>query len=220
MLAGVPSAGKSTLFNRLLGRERAVTDAQPGTTRDTLVEEHTFDARARAELCDLAGLDEALSGRSIADARAQEQARAALGEADVVVWCDPQGRFETGPLDVRPFAPDARLLRVRTKGDLASDDAGGLSVCALDGSGVPALERAIADALAELDRSSTSGVVARHDSALREARAAMAEALELEDDEEIAGSMRAALDALTPIAGRVHPDDVIGRIFATFCIGK
>ncbi len=220
VLAGAPSTGKSTLFNRLLGRERAVTHAAPGTTRDTLVEEHRLDGRLAVELADLAGLDRALSARSVADAGAQAGAERAMAEADVVVWCDPTGRFEGGGLDLRTMAPETPFVRVRTKGDLADAEVRGLSVCALDGAGIGALERAIADACLGLDRSGAGAVVARHDAALRNARTAIAEALGLEEAEEIAGCMRIALDALAPIAGHVHPDDVIGRIFATFCIGK
>lgn len=218
VIAGAPSAGKSTLFNRLLGRERAVVDEAPGTTRDRLVERCTPDGRADVDLCDVAGLDEALAGRSVADAGAQERARAALGEADVVVWCDPAGSFEGGGLDLRPWTTGATLLRVRTKGDLARErEHAGLSVCALDGAGIDALQRAIADTCAE---SGGGAAVARHAHALRETRSALAESQELTEAEEVAGTLRLALDALAPIAGRVHPDDVIGRIFATFCVGK
>lgn len=101
VLMGPPSSGKSTLFNALLGRERALTDARPGTTRDVLVEE--FDLVAgdgpgaggtgtlgrtsgrpamRVQLVDMAGLDEP---RLLLDHQVQQQARSMLGRADLVL---------------------------------------------------------------------------------------------------------------------------------------
>jgi len=232
-LAGAPSAGKSTLFNALLGRSRAVVAPEAGTTRDVLRETLTLDDQSpglSVTLVDLAGLDAALSLRGTVDAESQCAAQRALASADVVVHCDPTGRFN--PL---PVEGDRVTLRVRTKADLpgSGDDAtGAISVCALDGWRIGALRRAIADAaLATASRAGDDlAVLPRHVAALSKARAAIDDAIprveatadqgRIHDEEIVAGLMREALDALGEISGRIEPDDVIGRVFAHFCVGK
>jgi tRNA modification GTPase len=231
-LTGAPSAGKSTLFNALLGRARAVVAPEAGTTRDALREILSLDDQSpglSVSLVDLAGLDAALSMPGTVDAESQRAARRVLASADVVIHCDPTGRF--GPL---PGEGGPITLRVRTKADLpgggSTPDA--LAVCALDGWRVGALRRAIADAaLATVSRSGADlAVLPRHVAALTKAQAALDDAIRrvrqvdahgrLHDEEILAGLMREALDALGEISGRIEPDDVIGRVFAHFCVGK
>ena len=230
VLAGAPSAGKSTLFNALLGRRRAVVDESPGTTRDALREPIRLGdgpLATEATLVDLAGLDGALVGG--ADGAAQDAARRAIGDADVVLWCDPAGRFDAGELP----PTEATILRVRTKADLpGAPVAGVLGVCALDRWNLDALRRAMRDGV---EASGARGaealiVLPRHREALSRAVSALDEAIalvapvraepRLPDAELIAGAMRAALDAIGEVSGRIDPDDVIGRIFASFCVGK
>jgi len=231
VLAGAPSAGKSTLFNALLGGERAIVDEAPGTTRDVIAERIELPGvggEMAVALVDLAGLDGALAGRSALDAGAQRAAREAIECADVIVACDPAGRFD---LDL----PGKPTLRVRTKADLVGAGAGAgasLGVCALDGWNLGPLRRALADAVLALGPGAggAGDVIPRHGVALRRARGELSEArrrlevdLEarhLSEPEVIAGSMRAALDELGGVVGEVSPDDVIGRIFASFCVGK
>lgn len=232
-LAGAPSAGKSTLFNALLGRARAAVAPEAGTTRDALRETLVLDDQSpglSVTLVDLAGLDIALATRGPADAESQRAARRALASADVVVHCDPTGRFGLLPIDGEPVT-----LRVRTKADLPGSregESGALAVCALDGWRVGALRRAIADAaLATTSRAGDDlAVLPRHAAALTKARGAIEDTVSrlddtdgdsrLHDEEIIAGLMREALDALGEISGRIEPDDVIGRVFAHFCVGK
>jgi len=219
-LAGAPSAGKSTLFNALLGKARAQTSPEPGTTRDVLREELDLSSEGpsfgRVELLDLAGLDEDASGAIAGEA--QRAARAALREAEVVVWCDPGGRFEA----LGGLGSDARVIRVRTKADLAvGQTADALAVSALDGSNLGALRRAIADAA--VGGQGRDAILPRHRAHLSGAVRAIERALDpatVGDAELIAGELRAALDEVGALVGRVGPDDVIGRIFSTFCVGK
>ncbi len=226
VLAGRPNAGKSTLFNALLGRSRAVVSPIAGTTRDAL--EETVDlsgvlpGAGPVTLVDLAGLDGSVSG-GVAG-KGQTRAREAIERADTVVHCDPSGRFEG--VD----AGSAPIIRVRTKADLPGPDGEepDVRVCALDGWNLGALRRAIAEHACASRAGGTTTVVARHRRALAEARARIADAAAVarEDGERLrqpeaaAGLLRGALDAVGELCGRVSPDDVIGRIFATFCVGK
>jgi tRNA modification GTPase len=225
-IVGRPNAGKSTLFNALIGKTRAIASDLPGTTRDVLAEPLDLSpdhAGAGAILLqDLPGLD--LAPRTEADRAAQQAARQALAAADLLLACDPSGRF-----DLDDLPPDRPVLRVRTKADLADPAAatdGGLAVCALDGWRLAALRRAIADAA--LAPRASGATVPRHRAALAEALARIRDARSsvtpqrhaLHSPELTADALRLALDALGSICGRITPDDVIGRVFASFCIGK
>lgn len=228
VLAGRPNAGKSTLFNALLGRRRAVTSGAPGTTRDALRETMDLTGVAgaspggveRVVLVDLAGLGEGAVDRL--DEAAQRLALEQVRGADVVVVCDPTGRFD---VEV-PGGGERTVIRVRTKADLPVGARRGADVelCALDGWNLDVLRRAIADGVAAAGGGSPRVPLARHRRALRSALADLGEAASLvgsgAPEELVAGALRGALDALGELCGRISPDDVIGRVFATFCVGK
>ncbi|MFI4896865.1 MAG: tRNA modification GTPase [Phycisphaerales bacterium JB059] len=216
VLVGEPNAGKATLFNALLGRERAVTHDAPGVTRDVLIEplDPALPGAPPVRLADLPGLDAtATAGR---DLDAQRQAHEAIARADLLVQCDPTGRFP--PIEHAP--PGAPVIRVRTQADRPGDrPSGAISVCALDGYHLDALRRALADAPLGVSPS----VLPRHGAELARALDALDEAIgvaPLGELELTAAPMRTALDALGELTGEISPDEVIGRVFATFCVGK
>jgi tRNA modification GTPase len=236
VLVGRPNAGKSTLFNALLGRRRSVMSESPGTTRDVVEERLELPAEGSAWamraviLADMAGLVEAL-GRSEADRAAQAAARQSIEHADLIIHCDPDGSFEDP--GVSPGATP--VLRVRTKADRPSvrsaDTDGVIRVCALDGWNLAELKRAMGAALGGASAGAAhAGVVPRHQRALREARGALSRAIaavtpdehapRLGSPELVASEIRLALDAMGEITGHVTADDVLGRVFAVFCVGK
>ena len=251
-LLGAPNAGKSTLFNTLLGRTRAIASPTPGTTRDALEEELDLSADApgagRIMLIDVAGLDAALAERTRVDALAIDAARAALERSDALLWCDATGEFDVRGIErVVPgiFGNSTRpVLRVRTFADRAWRNAptpipGGtaiarsreaIPVCALDGWNLAPLRRAIAGAACSASAGAIAALIPRHRLALGVASERLAAALalatpdlasgRLKAPETVADALRAALDALGELVGELSPDDVLGRVFATFCIGK
>ncbi|HRQ72104.1 MAG TPA: 50S ribosome-binding GTPase [Phycisphaerales bacterium] len=221
-LVGPPNAGKSTLFNALLGRRRAVVSDVAGTTRDALREPLDLSQDApgapTVDLLDLPGLDGVAHGPI--DAGAQRGARASLGAVDAIIHCDPTGRFAS--IEGAPAA--VPILRVRTKADLPGRGGGGLAVCALDGWNLGPLRRAIADAVG----APAGSMLPRHRRALAFALRGLEDAGSLTANdahslgapELVADALRSALDAIGGLTGRITPDDVIGRVFASFCVGK
>jgi tRNA modification GTPase len=222
VLVGPPNAGKSRLFNALLGREQALVSPHAGTTRDYLTGQ-----------CDCAGLTIALIDTAGAEpatspiaARAQELRCRQMAQADLLLACRSA---DTADQDVTT-PPDRPRLDVWTKSDLAGpgpiDRAGLLSTSAATGAGLPALRTAIAAALharaAEDDL--PAGTAARcRASFLRAGQSlegASATLLQRGGDELVAIDLRQALDELGKVVGAVVTDDILDRIFRRFCIGK
>ena len=220
VLVGRPNAGKSTLLNALAGRRRAVVSPAAGTTRDALSADVAVD-RGILRVIDVAGLDDVASNAADdIERRMRERALRTVEAADVVVLVrdltDPRPPVEIG----RPPA-----LTVLTKADLAPVQAtlppDTVPVSAATGRNLDSLRRELSDAaFGRPAPAATLSLNARHAEALREADAALDRAAADGSPELIALDLREALDALGRIVGAVTPDELLGRIFASFCIGK
>lgn len=217
VLVGPPSVGKSTLFNALLGHPRAVIDAAPGTTRDALEEPLYLNGAGEVMLIDLAGVEDALSPL---DEQVQAAARRVIDRADLVL------SVNSGPSD------HPGTLAVQTMIDRQPiDTAYQVHVSAVTGQGLEALRQAIIDRLGDRAVSIHAEAMAlqpRHESALRCALASLNQTItdidpsagSLDEVELVALSMRQALDELAGLGGELTPDEVIGRVFSSFCVGK
>jgi tRNA modification GTPase len=220
-ILGPPNAGKSSLLNRLAGREAAIVTDIAGTTRDTL--EVRLDLRGLpVVLWDTAGLralDEADPHAPI-EREGMRRARQRAESADLkLIVLDAR---EVGiPAELVGLAADA--LVVRNKADLAPA-AEGLAVSALTGQGLDALEVRLAEIVASrlraMDTAAPVLTRARHREALEDARTALSRARELDVAELIGEELRACASALGRIVGRTGVEDLLDVLFAEFCIGK
>jgi tRNA modification GTPase len=216
VIAGPPNAGKSTLLNALARREVAIVSPQPGTTRDPIAVELDL-AGQLVHVIDTAGLREA--GDEIErEGIARTLQRAAT--ADLVLWLH-DARFPCPPDPALGAVP---IWRVATKIDLCPDTSGGLAVSARSGAGLPGLIEALAEAAAEGDGAEEAVATRlRHRRALLDAQdglrtiAAARGALGLEL---VADELRRVAARLESLVGRIEPEEVLGAIFARFCIGK
>lgn len=228
-LAGVTSVGKSSLFNRLLGRDRAITSPIPGTTRDTLEESIDLDG-IPIVLVDTAGL-QAVANEI--EAEGVRRARAAAGAADLLVVVLDASRElredERETLVGHATELGRPMIVVANKSDLVPagrsvipwPDA--IPVSARTGGGIDALCAAIRRSLAGADSLEDPAITdTRHEAAVEAAAAALARArAALPLGEEIAlEEIREALRALGEITGELANDQLYDRIFSTFCIGK
>jgi tRNA modification GTPase len=226
VLAGRPNAGKSSLFNALLGSERAIVTEVPGTTRDA-IEAHVTFLGWPVRLVDTAGIRDT-SDRI--EALGVAVSRQWLDGADLVVVCEDESqgtRHEAhGAQDTMRLETRASCLVVHTKADLTGRSDG---VSVVTGQGLSELRQAIADRLfgdrvqlADLEPMLTR---TRHRVALERARAELGEArtqlaAPLCDAVLSAHHVRQAVLALDELIGVVDVEEVLGRVFSEFCVGK
>ncbi|THD63758.1 tRNA uridine-5-carboxymethylaminomethyl(34) synthesis GTPase MnmE [Phenylobacterium sp.] len=217
-LLGAPNAGKSTLLNALAKRDAAIVSATPGTTRD-IIEVPMVLGGYKVIVADTAGL------RATTDEIEAEGVRRAEAWAETAglrVWL-VDGYGEPDP--VMPVSLRAGDIVLLTKRDLGEGLEGlpGEPFTAKSPNDVAWLERSLTQTVVEALGGSEipAATRLRHRNLLTEAADRLRHALSQDETLELAAEdVRLAARALDRITGRIDPEEVLGRIFATFCIGK
>ena len=224
VIVGKPNAGKSSLMNRLSGEDTAIVTEIAGTTRDVLRERINIDGLA-VELVDTAGLRD---NPDRVEAEGIRRAKAAMASADAVLWI--QDATEPGERQTGEALPEGvPVIIVRNKIDLSGDDAGsddeGVRLSARTGAGFDELRDRIRSLAGFRDLGEGAYTARRrHVRAIRAAaerfEAGRAALESQRSGELLAEELRLAQQALGAITGDVTSDELLGRIFSSFCIGK
>ncbi len=231
LILGKPNVGKSTLMNALLGEERAIVTAIPGTTRDIIEERFTLGG-VPLRLLDTAGIRDT---NDVVEREGVRRAREKIGSAELVLLViDGSAPLDAEDLLALEACRGSRVIVVINKADLGTPAAApipdfpSVSISARKGDGVAVLQNTIRDTvLGHFGRAGQETILLsdrRHRQALLRAR----EALEvfrqkIEDGvapELLAVELRTALDAFGEITGETTPDEILHHIFSRFCIGK
>lgn len=226
-IIGRPNAGKSSLLNALSGQESAIVTEIPGTTRDVLRESIDLDG-IPVHVADTAGIRET---HDVIEAEGVRRAREVLESADIVLLVEDASQPGDHQETLEQELPQhVKLIRVANKADLLQTD----EMCreqeivwisAKTGQGMDALRKTIREAVGATDRSEGSfSARQRHVDALKRAgrhlETGKQEMLESGSGELLAEELRLAQVALGEITGEMLPDDLLGEIFSSFCIGK
>jgi tRNA modification GTPase len=231
VIAGRPNAGKSSLLNRLAGYDAAIVTAIPGTTRDVLRERIAIDGMP-LHIADTAGLREEAD---VVEAEGIRRARQEMSRADRILYViDGERRLESAEIDreLAALPADIPATLVVNKIDLLGQSSRyeqsqppRLHVSATTGEGVDLLREHLKECMGF--QGADSGTVSarrRHLDALsrtdRHLQEARRQLLERRAGELMAEELRQAQQALAEITGAFTSDDLLGRIFSSFCIGK
>lgn len=230
VIAGQPNAGKSSLLNRLAGHDAAIVTEIPGTTRDVLHEHINLDGLP-LHIIDTAGL------RETTDTVEQEGVRRAwdaIGSADLVLLVIDAAN-EPSAADTRlqkQLPPHIPVTRVHNKIDLigrkpaldANEESASVAISAKTGQGMELLRRHLKSVAGFHDGAETGFIARRrHLDALQRARShleAAQQKLRDQAGELLAEELRLAQVCLGEITGEFSSEDLLGRIFASFCVGK
>ena len=221
-LVGRPNAGKSSLFNRLLDRDRAIVSATPGTTRDTIEETFSLDG-IPIRLVDTAGLrtsDTLDEAETLGIARSHE----ALAEADLILLI--HDATDPAPPPHLPALDNREIIRIRNKIDLVAtpNHSNDISTSALTGEGLETLRTAILSHLRSTTTEEAPLNNLRQHEAVTSALTALDAASQANSNhlphELLLLDLHNALKHLDILTGNTTTDDILSLIFSTFCIGK
>lgn len=226
-IAGRPNVGKSSLFNRLLERDRAIVTDIPGTTRD-LVSETTTLGGIPLKLVDTAGIRQ---GQGLVETLGIERAFQAVADADLALLIlDLSQEMTAEDRELLEKLSDRRPLLIGNKSDLPRRLEGPcdlVAVSARTGEGIQALRETILLRLAPegLAPPESGGITSiRHAHLLKESHEALQQAARAVEfnipHEMLLIDLYAALRPIDAITGATTADDILNRIFSTFCIGK
>jgi tRNA modification GTPase len=221
-LCGAPNAGKSSLLNRLLGMDRAIVSETAGTTRDT-IEERASLGGYPFRVIDTAGLRET---EDPVEREGVERARRAAGDADLRIHLVDAVTLQGS---VIPLFPDELL--VLNKIDLLKDRSAfslGIPISCHTGEGVEALVAAILTKVTGRNAGEAApdvtAINTRHRDCLRKAQSHLEAAIALlesgEPPELVAVELRSALGDVGEVVGAAGTEEILGKIFSSFCIGK
>jgi tRNA modification GTPase len=217
-IVGRPNVGKSSLFNRLLEQDRAIVTDIPGTTRD-LISEHAAIDGIPVKLVDTAGIRQ---GEGLVETLGIERSYQAMADADVTLVVVDGSQPLTSEDESLIARQTGRWIVAANKSDLGTVTQG-IPVSAIAGQGIDHLRAAI---LPQAEAANESGFITsiRHERLLKEALEALtaarkAVALNI-PHEMLLLDLYSALRPIDAITGATTADDILHRIFATFCIGK
>lgn len=232
-IVGRPNVGKSSVFNRLIGTDRAIVTELPGTTRDALYESTSISG-VPVRLIDTAGIRETTD---FVESIGITRSRTAIADADIsLLVLDASAPLTGDDVNLLNHLSQERRIVAINKTDLPvkletnsiQDDGGEvINISALTGNGFDLLARKIFEKLtgdAATERDDIMLTDARQHAAVRNAIKNLCDASELmrsrELEEIVLLKLRAALSSLGEITGETLTDDILGQIFSTFCIGK
>ena len=230
-IVGRPNVGKSSVFNRLVGAERAIVTEIPGTTRDALYETASI-AGLPVRLIDTAGIRDT---NDRVETMGIERSRTAIADADLsLLVLDGSEALTSDDSALLAQMPPGTRIVIVNKSDLprrldngVTANAGCVCVSALTGSGFDELTNEILRTLAGDSAAERDGIMltdARQHRAVRHAAEELSDATALllggELEEIVLLKLRGALEALGEVTGETLTDDILSQIFSTFCIGK
>ncbi len=230
---GLPNAGKSTLLNTLVGKERAIVTDIAGTTRDTIDVDWSYDG-LRFKLTDTAGLRDT---DDVIEAEGVKRSQEAFEKADLAVYLKDlsQELTQEEREDIARFqksAGDTPFVLIGTKNDIALNVEDermdyDLKISALEGEKIDELKKLMKQRALEnkeYDSSSLLVTSSRHRDALQNAQENVRSALKALDQgmtgDFLSIDLRSALKDLGTITGEITTEDILDSIFSRFCIGK
>ncbi len=232
-LAGSPNVGKSSLLNRLTGDETAIVTSIPGTTRDLLHADIVIQG-VRFQLVDTAGLRES---EDIVEVEGIRRAEEAIQQADILLLVvdhsSAQDHDDKFSAIIQDFSERGKLIVVRNKIDLTKDTPSliqqdenvSVMLSAKNGLGIDLLHEALLKTVGYQSKSEgTFSARRRHLLALEMAQKHLSVGIEqlssFRAGELLAEELRLAQNSLSEITGEFRADDLLGKIFSSFCIGK
>ena len=232
-IVGRPNVGKSSVFNRLIGTDRAIVTELPGTTRDALYESTSISG-VPVRLIDTAGIRETTD---LVESIGISRSRTAIADADIsLLVLDASEPLTDDDISLLNHLSQERRIIAWNKTDLTakpdaasipSDGGEVLSISALTGEGFKSLTAKIFEQLAgdaAMERDDIMLTDARQHAAVRNAIEQLRDASEMmrnrELEEIVLLRLRGALSSLGEITGETLTNDILGQIFSTFCIGK
>jgi tRNA modification GTPase len=230
VLSGAPNAGKSSLLNALLERNRAIVHNTPGTTRDVIEESYSLSG-VPVRLVDTAGLRESINA---IECEGIKRAHALIEQADInLLVVDQTGMPQKAVDSMLQIFNSQKLIVVLNKADAVTDatlvlpeEIPSVSISALTGDGLDDLKQIMINHLGIKDDFQTQPVITqRHLEEMRIAEKALKEAVDtlklaITDIVIAAGYLSEASESLGRITGRVYSDDLLDNIFSKFCVGK